>query len=337
MIWLCQFCDLKFSVERRITRCINVIYTDIRKVSLKIYLEDKYRPLISVTQSFEQFSILRRSNLTTPPSANYPAINYLTPSHSYSVSSQPHNKNGQEFTNDFILFYRISHQLIILFYKMSSASEIPFSTFALTSKSDTTPSPTTTSFTLHPSPTEPTDVWRKPPHGSKAQVTSFNAPIIYKKTTLKEFKRVRATVTANFNILYDQGGLVLVFDPSSGPLKQKWIKTGVEHTHGKPFVSTVTCDNFADWSLTPSGSSENYATVTFEMEKDPKGGALWIYVVEGDGKERKPIREVTWILDLDEDVELWVGVYAATPIMEGRGETDGLEVKFENWELDLKS
>lgn len=102
-------------------------------------------------------------------------------------------------------------------------------------------------------------------------------------------------------------------------------------------MSTVTCDLFSDWSLASEGikdAGEGKMSVTLELEKDPKGGALWIYAI--DGEERKPLREVTWILNLDEDVEMWVGVYAATPIMEGRGEGDGLEVRFEGWELELK-
>lgn len=36
--------------------------------------------------------------------------------------------------------------------------------------------------------------------------------------------------------------------------------------------------------------------------------------------------------------EIWVGVYACTPILEGRnGEEDALTVGFENWELDVEA
>jgi regulation of enolase protein 1 (concanavalin A-like superfamily) len=180
-------------------------------------------------------------------------------------------------------------------------------------------------------------------------VTSFNAPIIYKRLPLTAFSRARTTVSAEFKTLYDQGGLVLVINPEAGPGKSQWVKTGIEWYQGKAFVSTVCCDKFADWSLSSSGiktttstppnsssSAGKETSVTLEIEKDPKGGALWIYVV--DGKERLPVREVTWVLDVDAETECWIGVYAATPIMEGRakGDAGGLVVGFEGWVLETK-
>jgi len=36
-----------------------------------------------------------------------------------------------------------------------------------------------------------------------------------------------------------------------GEERRKWVKTGIEFTHGKPHVSTVACDRWADWSLLP--------------------------------------------------------------------------------------
>lgn len=138
---------------------------------------------------------------------------------------------------------------------------------------------------------------------------------------------------------------MMVFNPLAPDTTKRWIKTGIEFYHGKPFVSTVGCDKFADWSLTPlpvsasassssvSNSKEGYASVTLELEKDAKEGTLWVYIV--DGEERFPIREVTWVLDVEE-TEIWIGVYAATPIMEGRVEGEGLEVRFEGWELEIK-
>jgi regulation of enolase protein 1 (concanavalin A-like superfamily) len=219
---------------------------------------------------------------------------------------------------------------------MSPSSHLPFAAHALTSPSDSTPSPSSTTFSLHPTPSKPTDIWRKPANPPAAPVTSFNAPIIYKSIPLSSFSRVKATISAAFKILYDQGGLVLVLNPKADSKEQKWIKTGVEFYKGKPFISTVTCDRFADWSLTSDGikTTGSQTSVTLEIERDAKGGALWIYVV--DGNERAPIREVTWILDIEQDTEVWVGVYAATPIMEGRGKEDGLEVKFEDWDLETK-
>lgn len=132
----------------------------------------------------------------------------------------------------------------------------------------------------------------------------------------------------------------MVFNPSAPNTEKQWIKTGIEFYKGKPYVSTVGCDKFADWSLTPLPASsvadkvEGSGSVTLELEKDAKEGTMWVYIIV-DGEERFSIREVTWMLDIDPKMETWVGVYAATPIMEGRAEGDGLEVKFTGWELEL--
>jgi regulation of enolase protein 1 (concanavalin A-like superfamily) len=144
--------------------------------------------------------------------------------------------------------------------------------------------------------------------------------------------------------LYDQGGLVLVF-PKAGEEEvgqnNRWIKTGIEYYQGEAMVSTVSCDLFADWSLLPlprsSASTAPETSVTLEMEWKDTGSALWIYIV--DGEKRIPIREVTWVLsgEIDKEADVWVGVYAATPIMEGgRIEGEALEVKFENFKLVSK-
>jgi hypothetical protein len=42
---------------------------------------------------------------------------------------------------------------------------------------------------------------------------------------------------------------------------------------------------------------------------------LWIYLVEG--VQKSPLREVTWFFEEQENVECWVGVYAARPSSEG--------------------
>lgn len=75
-------------------------------------------------------------------------------------------------------------------------------------------------------------------------------------------------------------------------------------------------------------------TVVLEMERNEKEGTLWIYVVLESGT-RVPLRECTWVLS-EEEQDVWVGVYAATPTVEGRKEEDALVVKFDGWELELK-
>lgn len=150
-----------------------------------------------------------------------------------------------------------------------------------------------------------TDVWDKPP-----STKSFNAPILYRSIPLQSFKRARVSITAKWNSLYDQGGLILVLHPSNG--ERKWIKTGIEFTHGKAHLSTVAKDRWADWSLLPVPSGGNAATIEVGREPD---GSLWIYLVEGIS--RAPIREVTWAFEDEKSTECWIGVYVAKPAKEG--------------------
>jgi uncharacterized protein len=206
---------------------------------------------------------------------------------------------------------------------MSPSSHLPWSR---TESSEPAPSSDSTSFTLSPTISIPTDIWRKP---GPPEVKSFNAPILYKIIPLSTFKRARITITGNWSRLYDQGGLVLVLqDPSISSNKdQRWVKTGIEFYQGEVFVGTVGADRWSDWSLVQVGIKEGKA-VTLEMEGN--GDTLWIYVV--DGEKRIPIREVPWILSAEgKDVKAWVGVYAASPKPDGKE----LKVGFQGWELDL--
>ncbi|KAJ5088290.1 hypothetical protein N7456_011906 [Penicillium angulare] len=165
-----------------------------------------------------------------------------------------------------------------------------------------------------------TDVWAKPPN-----TFSFNAPIIYQIVPLQSFKRARVAFNAQWTEQYDQGGLIIVLNNADG--SHKWVKTGIEMTHGKPHLSTVSKDRWADWSLLPVPSGGQAATVELVREAD---GSLWIYLVEG--VQKSPIREVTWVFSEENVQETWVGVYAARPSKEG-GE---LEVNFGHLVIDLE-
>ncbi|KAG4435298.1 hypothetical protein IFR05_009224 [Cadophora sp. M221] len=88
------------------------------------------------------------------------------------------------------------------------------------------------------------------------------------------------------------------------------------------------------------GEEGKKKSVTLEMERNKEEGTLWVYVVERDGR-RVPLRENTWILSPSgnggsPDREAWVGVYAATPILQGRDEIGALSVEFRDWELELE-
>jgi regulation of enolase protein 1 (concanavalin A-like superfamily) len=109
---------------------------------------------------------------------------------------------------------------------------------------------------------------------------------------------------------YDQGGLIIVLNTADGG--KKWVKTGIELTHGRPHLSTVAKDNWADWSLLTVPSGGGAATLEMAKEQD---NSLWIYLVEG--LQKSPLREITWIFEEKDVKDCWVGVYAARPSSEG--------------------
>lgn len=168
-----------------------------------------------------------------------------------------------------------------------------------------------------------TDIWDKPP-----STHSFNAPIVYKTTTVGSFKSAKVKFTATWKDKYDQGGLCMVIKSSD---MTRWVKTGIEFLDGVPLIGTVAKDRWADWSLRPllaeTKSTESAATVEMENASD---GSLWIWLVSEEGK-KLPLREVTWWGDLAKETEIWIGVYAAKPAP--HGEKDDLVVKFDGLEI----
>jgi uncharacterized protein len=180
----------------------------------------------------------------------------------------------------------------------------------------------------------PTDIWRKPP-----STDIFNAPIIYKSFPISSFRRARITVSADWKTLYDQGGLLFVIpgkgDSNSGDQKRRWIKTGIELYCGRPCMSVVVADHWADWSLSslPEGAD---GKVTVEIEREIKHGKLdgtMRVSVVGESQQKTPIREVTsafW--DVDESQECWVGAFAAKPTRDDSLEC--LKVDFTGFEIE---
>ncbi|KAH9220756.1 hypothetical protein DL95DRAFT_356663 [Leptodontidium sp. 2 PMI_412] len=197
--------------------------------------------------------------------------------------------------------------------------------FNLANSSATPPTPSTISFQLTAQPK--TDIWRKvgPP-----EVSRFNAPILYKKITLSSFKRMRVTVSADWNTLYDQGGLILVIPQSDGT--RKWVKSQIEFFQDEPFISTVSADRGADMSLLQTGlKGEKRNEVTLEFRKERN--SLWVYVV--DEEKGVPIREVTWVFGGGDGQECWVGVFAARPGVSADENNQSLVVDFKEFELDV--
>ncbi|KAI4240366.1 MAG: hypothetical protein L6R40_005192 [Gallowayella cf. fulva] len=218
----------------------------------------------------------------------------------------------------------------IMSYKLTSASPSQPSL-------PTSPSPSD-KFTLHTPPN--TDIWRKP----HPLTDTFNAPRYLTTIPLKELKSVQVTVKGRWKTLYDQGGLLLIL-PSpaataaaeAGEYRSKWIKTGIEFYNGKPHISAVACDRWADWSLLPlpSPSTEE---VAIRMDREVKNGektsTLWITYQNPQSGAWMPIREIAWGFEEDEG-DARIGVYAAKPTAdEDDDDDDGeLEVEFTRFEV----
>ncbi|KAI1122686.1 hypothetical protein F5Y10DRAFT_253445 [Nemania abortiva] len=167
-------------------------------------------------------------------------------------------------------------------------------------------------FTLQANPG--TDIWRKPP-----TTNIWNAPISRTTTgPLKKFRSARVTFWAPWTERYDQAGLVLVprrastSPPTAEAPPEKWLKTGIEYYHDQPQLSTVCCDRWADWSVSPLSkpvdpSRGGGVTLEAVRESDENGKSVWIYQLvldeaTGEVVERLALREVCWILaDEDED------------------------------------
>ena len=163
-----------------------------------------------------------------------------------------------------------------------------------------------------------TDIYDKPPSTHR-----FDAPVIYTKTTVGAFKSVAITIDGKWVQKYDQGGLVVIIPQKDGT--KKWIKTGIEFLEDTPWISVVTKDRWADWSLRPLPKTGS-TSARIHLESDDTGN-LWVYVIDGDRK--LPCREVTWWGEFSDDTEINVGPAAAKPSTEG----GDLVVNFTDYEL----
>lgn len=133
----------------------------------------------------------------------------------------------------------------------------------------------------------------------------------------------------------------------------KWIKTGLEFYLGKPHLSTVGCDRFADWSVGPLSLSEGerppadegVGGVTIEVvrEGDEHGRSFWVYRLvldaEGGVVERIPLREICWVLAEEEDGEGEEWVLDVSPLVARpeKSATETLKVAFKSFEVHWQS
>jgi hypothetical protein len=150
---------------------------------------------------------------------------------------------------------------------------------------------------------------------------------------------------------YDQGGLLLSFrktsslSSSSSSRPPKWIKTGVEFYNSAPRLSTVSCDTWADWSVSDrsadptesessaGGDDKTWTTVSVEKQGDHHGPSFWVFRVLADGT-KVPLREITWIYGgCDEEVGKWELTVEALAARPDTKVTEDLVVEFKDFEV----
>ncbi|KAF4976133.1 hypothetical protein FZEAL_7152 [Fusarium zealandicum] len=192
---------------------------------------------------------------------------------------------------------------------------------AINNSTDTAP------FTVEAGPD--TDIWRKPGHNA------WNIPNVHTRSgALRSFLSVRATFSATWENLYDQSGVLLVPRRASDTAAphSRWIKTGVELFDGKPHLSTVTCDRYADMSLYPLTPSDVESTTIEISRAGGVGGTnVWVHRLvldqEGNIKERVPLREICWIFADDDDGD-WVLDVSPLAARPDKTAKDALKVEF---------
>ena len=170
---------------------------------------------------------------------------------------------------------------------------------------------------------------------------SFNAPthpLHSHPVPLKSFNRARITFNGPWTTRYDQGGLLLHLKHSHQ--QDRWLKTGVEFYLDQVFLSTVATQTWSDWSVTPPADAAGKKTIEVRREGDELGTSLWVYELvlgnDGEVKERRPLREVTWFFAEEDGWKIEVSAMAARPASKDTvvGPPE-LVVSFEGAELDI--
>lgn len=212
------------------------------------------------------------------------------------------------------------------------------------------------------STTQQTSSDTNPPHKHLAPY------LTHSRQPTTAFRSASLTFASPYATQFDQAGLLLVFHPPSShlpfpanniksptdvPAHRKWIKAGVEFFDGAPRLSTVCCDNWADWSVaslpttttaTPSSADADQVlaeivagqrpvTITIAKETSSNGSCLWVHYVDPATGAKTPMREINWPYGepAGPGWELEVAAAVARP---AKSTTDKLEATFT--EFDVK-
>ncbi len=105
------------------------------------------------------------------------------------------------------------------------------------------------------------------------------------------------TITARYEALYDQAGLMLRLDAT------RWVKAGIEYTGGQAFFSTVITNDRSDWSIV----ALPFAADCLRLRLTRHADAIRVQVQRPDG---------TWLmarLGYLEEGPAQIGVMACSP------------------------
>ncbi|EED16124.1 hypothetical protein TSTA_012330 [Talaromyces stipitatus ATCC 10500] len=196
-----------------------------------------------------------------------------------------------------------------------------------------------------------TDILYKPAIPDKARPFQFTAPIYKLSMPAGQFKRASVTITFNSNsfVEFDQAGLLFLRPHAKLPnptstnegdaeTSPGFVKIGPEVFQDRMrYAVSGSNHTIPDWSLWPV--PDRFArTVTVSVEMVRHGPLLGAFVVERDGAnvEKTLIRTVPWCFDdiADMDSEVWVGVYAARPDLDGASHGAPLQVRFSEFEIE---
>ncbi|SPJ80007.1 uncharacterized protein FTOL_08398 [Fusarium torulosum] len=180
------------------------------------------------------------------------------------------------------------------------------------------------------------DIWKQPP-----STDVFTAPFRpHSIAPLTHFISATLTFRTTYTHQYDQACLLLSFTKPTSSTPRKWIKTGIELYNEHPRYSTVTCDNWADWSVEQVGSQdeagvkngEKSVTVKVMKVEDALGVCLWTYRIDENG-EKTPLRQTNWPYG-DNGGEGWELEVSAAVARPNKDIKEELEATFDKFEVE---
>ncbi len=158
-----------------------------------------------------------------------------------------------------------------------------------------------------------TDFWRKTHYG----FIRDNGNFYYQEVTGDFTATVK--ITGQYEVLYDQAGLMLRLD------EETWLKCGIEFVEGVQYASAVVTRKYSDWSVV--SLPQNPSSLWVRLER--KGGTVEVkYSL--DGEQYTMIR----LAYLTEAETVQVGPMCASPQRDScSSETDGFRAVFEEFKI----